>query len=1366
MDLERSRKSDNHNLVFAVNGKRFELSNIDPSTTLLEFLRSQTPFKSVKLSCGEGGCGACIVLLSKYDPVRDQVEDFTVSSCLTLLCSINGCSVTTSEGLGNSKDGFHSIHQRFAGFHASQCGFCTPGMCISLFGALVKAEKADRPEPPRGFSKLTVIEAQKAISGNLCRCTGYRPIADACKSFAADVDIEDLGFNSFWKKEDLQEAKISSLPVYNHNHEICTFPEFLKKEVKSSLLLDSERYSWYTPASIEELQSLLKSTNADDVRMKLVVSNTAVSYYKEIEDYDKYVDLSRIPELSIIRRDQSGIEIGASVTISKAIEALREERKGEYLSECELVFKKIAVHMEKIASEFVRNLGSVGGNLVMAQRKHFPSDIATVLLAAGSLVNIITGTTHEKITLEEFLERPPMDSKSLLLSVKIPNSESLKSKSPKRQNKLLFETYRAAPRPLGNALPYLQAAFLAEFSCPNSSGGFVLNSCRLAFGAFGTKHAIRAIKVEEVLTGKVLTAAVLYEAIKLVKATVVPEDGTSYPAYRSSLAVGFLFDFLSPLVNFLSNDLLNGYINTSMLKDAKLKQNNDWMDPVKFPTLPSSSKQVIQINEEYRPIGEAVTKSGAALQASGEAVFVDDIPSPRNCLHGAFIYSTKPFARVKGIEFKSKSLPDGVSALISFRDIPEGGQNIGSKTMFGPEPLFADEFTQCCGQRLALVVADTQKQAEVASNIATVDYDMENLEPPILTVEEAIERSSVFEVPPAFSPKQVGDISKGMAEADHKILFSEIKLGSQYYFYMENQAALAMPDEDNCIVVYSSIQCPESTHGVIAKCLGVPEHNVRVITRRVGGGFGGKGQKAMPVATACALAAHKLQHPVRIYFNRKTDMIMAGGRHPMKVTYSVGFKSNGKITGLQLDILVNAGIFPDWSPIMPSNIVGTLKKYDWGALSFNIKVCKTNLPSRSAMRAPGQVQGSFIAEAIIEDVASFLSMDADSVRAINLHTYDSLKLFYDESAGEPPEYTLASIWDKLATSSNFSQRTIMIKDFNSCNVWKKRGISRIPIIHEVMLRPTPGKVGILSDGSIVVEVGGIELGQGLWTKVKQMAAFGLSAIKCDEAGDLLDKVRVVQSDTVSLIQGGFTDGSTTSESSCEAVRLCCETLVDRLTPLKKRLQEKIGSIKWELLIHQAYEEAVNLSASSYFVPNADSLLYLNYGAAVSEVEVDLLTGETTILRSDLIYDCGQSLNPAVDLGQIEGAFVQGIGFFMLEEYTTDPDGLVIQEGTWNYKIPTLDTIPKHLNVEVLNSGRHKKRVLSSKASGEPPLLLAASIHCATRAAIKDAQQQLNSWGCQDEIRSTFHLGVPATMPVVKELCGLDSVERYLQWKMK
>ncbi|OWM69066.1 hypothetical protein CDL15_Pgr025253 [Punica granatum] len=1348
--------SRDRNLVFAVNGQRFELSDVDPSTTVLEFLRLHTGFKSVKLGCGEGGCGACLVLLSRYDPASDRVEDYTVSSCLTLLCGIGGCSITTTEGLGNTKDGFHPIHKRFSGFHASQCGFCTPGMCISLYGALVNAEKTDRPEPTKGFSKLTVSEAERAISGNLCRCTGYRPIADACKSFAADVDIEDLGLNTFWRKGEDKEASLSRLPPYDQNTDIRGFPEFLKEEVKASDGLGVEKCNWYSPVTLDELQCLFGQDGMDKGhRVKLVVGNTSVGYYKENQRWDRYIDLRHIPELQVITKDKTGIEIGAAVTITKSIKELRD------FSEClpnldsGNIFRRLADHAEKVASWHIRNSGSLGGNLVMAQREKFPSDIVTVLLAAGSSVHILAGSKHEIVTLDEFLKRPPLDSKSLLLSVKIPIWES-------RSSKILFETYRAAPRPLGNALPYLNAAFLAEVSQCDSSKVIHIKSCRMVFGAHGHEHAVRARRLEEVLVGgRALSLSLLREAIEVAKETVVPEDGISSPDYRRSLAAAFVFKFLVPLIESTApmTKYLDGYANYSLAKD--IKQDRKQLEDVAAQL--SYGKQVIEVDKQYSPVGEPVKKSLSTIQASGEAVYVDDIPSPTNCLYGAFIYSTKPLARVKGIRFSPRLPKDAVISVVSFLDIPAGGENLGSRTVLGNEALFSDELAHCAGDRVAFVVAESQKNADLAAEAALIDYDTEDLEPPILSVEDAVERSSFFEVPSFLQPKQVGNFSEGMAEADHKILSARIQLGSQYYFYLENQSALAIPDEDNCMVIYSSMQCPEFLHGTVARCLGVPEHNIRVITRRVGGGFGGKSMRSMPVATACAVAAQKLNRPVRTYLNRKTDMILAGGRHPMKITYSVGFKSNGKITALHLDVLINAGLSADISPIVPQNIVGALKKYNWGSLSFEFKVCKTNHTSKSAMRAPGEVQGSFIAEVVIEHVASALLMEPDAIRNVNIHTYDSLSLFYgSNAAGAPKDYTGPSIWSKLDSSSDLARRAEEVKEFNIHNKWIKRGISRVPVVYEVTVRPTPGKVSVLSDGSVVVEVGGTELGQGLWTKVKQMVAFGLGLIQCDGSMELLEKVRVVQTDTLSVIQGGWTAGSTTSEANCQAVKLCCDTLVERLRPLRDSLREQMGSVTWEVLIEQAYLQFVSLSASAFYCPESILMRYLNYGAAV---EIDVLTGETTILRSDIIYDCGKSLNPAVDLGQIEGAFVQGIGFFMLEEYTTNSEGLVNTNGTWTYKIPTLDTIPRVFNVEVLSSGHHKGRVLSSKASGEPPLLLAASVHCATRTAIKEARRQLLSWSGMDTTDSPFQLDVPATLPIVKGLCGLDSIEGYLHWRM-
>ncbi|CAD6226041.1 unnamed protein product [Miscanthus lutarioriparius] len=1071
-----------------------------------------------------GGCGACVVLIAKHNPKTEEVTEFTASSCLTLLYNINFCSIITTEGLGNSRDGFHAVLERMSGFHASQCGFCTPGMCMSIFTSLINADKSKRPEPPKGFSKLKVSEAEKAFSGNLCRCTGYRPIVDACKSFASDVDLEDLGLNIFWKKGD-RNRDVSELPSYTLGGGVCTFPDFLKAELKSSLdhlnnpYIAASREGWYHPRSIKEYYELINSSFFSD-SVKVVVGNTSsgVPGYKDQDLYSKYIDIGGILELSNILRMESGFEIGAATPISRTIEILEEECESISSPNGSVVFRKLANHMSKVATPFVRNTASIGGNIVLAQKFPFPSDIATILLGAGATVCLQAVAERRQITLEEFLEQPPIDATTLLLSIFIPHwiSDSGTNTS------LLFETCRAAPRPLGNAVSYVNCAFLGHASVDEQSDTLVLSNMRLAFGAYGTEHAIRAKKVEEFLTGKALTALVVLGAIKLLRETVVPMEGTSHPEYRVSAAVGFLFSFLSPL-----------------------------------------SKG---IQEPGKSLGSSSADS-ADTDDVREAVYVDDIPSPKNCLYGEFIYNTRPLAYAKSIKFKSSLASEKLISFVSAKDIPSGGQNIGSSFTFGDEPLFGYPIAEYAGQALGIVIAETQRYADMAAKQVIIEYDSEDLSPPIITVEQAVEKSSYFDVPPELYPKEVGDVSKGMAEADHKIPSTEVKLASEYYFYMETQTALAVPDEDNTLVVYSSSQYPELAQSVIARCLGIPFSNVRVITRRVGGGFGGKAFRSFQVATAAALCVYKLRRPVRMYLNRITDMVMIGGRHPVKAHYSVGFKSDGKITALHLDLLINAGISPDASPMIPGTIISSVKKYNWGALSFDIKLCKTNNSSKSVMRAPGDTQGSLIADAVIEHVASVLSVDANSVREKNFHTYDTLQLFYPDSAGETSTYTLHSIFDRA-----------------------KAG---------------PGRVSVLNDGSIVVEVGGIEIGQGLWTKVQQMTAFALGKLWPDGGESLLERVRVLQADTLNLIQ---------------ATLQACNMLFDRLKPVLDRLQQQSENVSWDTLISQAMR-------TGYLAKFLISTLTMEL------VEIDLLTGAITLIRGDLVYDCGKSLNPAVDLGQ-------------------------------------------------------------------------------------------------------------------------------------
>ncbi|KAK3126805.1 hypothetical protein QOZ80_7AG0563100 [Eleusine coracana subsp. coracana] len=1340
-------------LVFALNGQRYEVAgaDVDPSMPLLEFIRTRTPFKGPKLGCGEGGCGACVILVAKYNPMTDEVTEFSASSCLTLLYSINFCSLITTEGLGNSQDGFHAVQKRMSGFHASQCGFCTPGMCMSIFNSLINADKSKRPEPPNGFSKLTISEAEKAFSGNLCRCTGYRPIVDACKSFAQDVDLEDLGLNIFWKRGN-RKPDVSKLPSYVLGGGVCTFPDFLKSEVKlfynhlNDSCVEPSREGWYLPRSIKQYYELIYSGLLSK-SVKVVVGNTSAGVYKDQDLYNQYIDISGIPELSNVARREAGIEIGAATTISRSIDILEHECESVSSPNESVVFRKLAEHMSKVATPFVRNTASIGGNLILAQKYPFPSDIATILLGAGSSVCLQFDSDRRHIPLQEFLEDPPLDLTTLLLSIFIPHWMS----DFETRNSLVFETYRAAPRPLGNAVSYVNCAFLGHISLDESSDTHVLSNLHLAFGAYGTEHAIRARKVEKFLTCKSLSASIVLGAIQLLRETIVPMEGTSHPEYRISAAVGFLFSFLAPLCKDITEP---GKILTIGSSNSI-----DMDDVCKLPL--SSRRETISI-DQYKPIGEPIKKYGVEIQASGEAVYVDDIPAPKNCLHGEFIYSAQPLAYVKSIKFKSSLASEKIFAVVSAKDIPSGGQNIGSGFIFGDEKLFGDPIAEYAGQALGIVIAETQRYADMAAKQAVIEYGTDDLGSPTITVEQAVEKNSYFQIPSDLYPKEVGDFAKGMAEADHMIPSAEVKLASEYYFYMEPQTALAIPDENNTLVVYSSSQYPELAQSIIARCLGIPFSNVRVITRRVGGAFGGKTSRSTQVATAAALCAYKLRRPVRMYLNRNTDMVMIGGRHPVKAHYSVGFKSDGKITALHLSLIINAGISADASPQIPGSIISSVKKYNWGALSFDIKVCKTNITSKSVMRAPGDTQGSLIADAIIDHVASVLSVDAVSVREKNFHDFDSLQLFYPDSAGEASTYTLHSIFSRLASTSSYLDRAESINQFNGFNKWRKRGISCVPLIFKAETRATPGRVSVLNDGSIVVEVGGIEIGQGLWTKVQQMTAFALGQLWPDGCKGLLVRVRVLQADTLNLIQGGFTAGSTSSESSCAATLQACNMLTDRLKPIMDRLQLQSESVSWDTLISQASKENVNLSASAYWVPGQDSNKYLNYGAGISEVEIDLLTGAITLLRADLVYDCGKSLNPAVDLGQIEGSFIQGIGFFIYEEYLTDNNGLMISNSTWDYKIPSVDTIPKQFNVELLNTGYHKKRVLSSKASGEPALVLASSVHCAVREAIQAARKEFANSTGYGTSPLVFQLDVPAPMTVVKELCGFDVVEKYLE----
>ncbi|KAL2608711.1 hypothetical protein R1flu_027284 [Riccia fluitans] len=1387
----------NSNVVFALNGERVELKDVDPQTSLLNYIRNETDFKGAKRGCGEGGCGSCVVLLSKYDPESKGVEEFTINSCLSPVCSVHGCAVTTTEGLKQGKDP-HAVHTRLAGFHATQCGFCTPGIAVSIAASLRKCSRKAKDEGETALP--TSVEAETFIAGNICRCTGYRPILDVCKSFASNVDIEDLGINTFWESSEDAKSKKSSLkpcqPVKDSE-----FPSFLKNYTGEFLQISSvqsgEERVWKSANTLPQLFDIYQRESEEKTRdVHFVVGNTSSGIYKDFRP-SVYVDINNIPELQCLVKTDSALEVGAAVSLSKLIDTL-EDIGGP-------IFSQLAEHLKKVASEHVRNRASVGGNLIMTQKRGFASDVATILLGAGSRVTVTTANDSTVIDLEDFLAGPCPQT-SILQSVQIPSWVQFSKKGSER---LLFQTYRSSPRLSGNAVSSINAAFLAlvQISAPNcSEPGSEMLQLRLAFGALGSPHPIRAEKTEKYLSGKIICVDVLREALRILREEIsssAKDDKFHTAEYRASVGVGYLFQFLKALITETNMDIpppsssmsgvddgpsengahtcANG--NGAMMNGGAAKEsgvrsfgrNGHEIDKRKS----FMGKQSFPVSNEFYPVAQPAGKIGAVLQATGEAVFVDDIPLPQGTLHAAFVPSSKALAKITAVDVSDALASPGAASFISVKDIPRNGQNVGNiLTMTdSSDKVFAEDTVGFVGHPLGVMVADTYEHAVQAAAKVKVEYDESTLGQPILTVEDAAAKNS-FKITKLASLgcASVGD---ALQKGDYRIENAEVYAGGQYHFYLEPQTTLAVPDEDDCITVYSSNQSPESLQFVLGLALGIPLHNIRVITRRLGGAFGGKTHKSQLVAVACALAAFKLKKPVRMTLDRNTDMEYCGGRHESKARYTVEFNKDGKITALDTYVLMNGGFEDAYMDVLGILLVNSMKCYNWNTWRHVSKVCRTNIPGRGMMRAPANIQGNFFAESIIEHVASFLGLDPTSVREVNLHTHDSIKRFYGPIAAGSEEYfTLPKVWQRLKDSSDFETRKLSVEEFNHKHMWVKRGISIMSIVYPNFCGTRLARVTIYADASVVVESGGTEMGQGLFTKVRQAVAYALCRLwgQNGAGGQVpLSKIRVVQNDTVSLANAGNTFGGTTSEGTCEAVLNACNTLVDTLRPVLLESQtEGPESPSWEAVVRKAKARNLPLSAQGQHSKHGLQTAYIVCGAAVSEVEVDVLTGGVSILQADLIYDAGKSINPAVDIGQVEGSFVQGIGYYVTEEVKWDENGVLITNGTWTYKPPTTDNIPHQFNVELLNSAADPNHILSAKGAGEPPVLLATSVHNAIRQAIRAARADVHHLPPTAADRrdskvekgsgaSHFVMDSSATMETVKKLCGFYNVDHYMEW---
>ncbi|KAI2654484.1 Aldehyde oxidase 1 [Labeo rohita] len=1130
-EIKNKLQSPGDDLVFFVNGKKITEKNAEPEITLLTYLRRSLGLTGTKLGCAEGGCGACTVMVSKYHPHQNQIIHYAVNACLAPLCSLHHCAVTTVEGIGSVASKLHPVQERIAKAHGSQCGFCTPGIVMSMYALLRNNPQPNMHDIQEAFQakSLLVVVADSCEDGGCCGGNGQTNSCCMTNGNAQEHDSKLYDQSEFMPLDPTQEIIFPP--------ELMT----LSKQPQRELRFVGERVVWIQPCSLKELLEL-KATYPN---AKLVVGNTEVGIEMKFKNllYPVILAPAYIPELNIIQHTQDGIQVGASVTLTVLGEVLRTAVKNLPAHQTE-VFKAVLEQLRWFAGQQIRNVAAVGGNIMTASPI---SDLNPVFMAAGCKLTVMS--KGEKRVLE-------MDDK-------------------------FFPAFKQSPRKEDDI-----AIVTCGMNVLFKEQSNIVQSIRISYGGMASVTVFATTTCNRQWNEELLEEACTSLAEEMILSPSAPGGMVTY---RRTLTISFFYKFFLTVQHKLALDL--------------------------------------------------------QMEATGEAIYCDDIPCYENELHLALVTSTKAHALIKSIDTSDAMAVPGVVAFVSAKDIP--GSNMTGPAVYD-ETVFADDKVTCVGHVVGAIVADTQAHAQRAAKAVKISY--EELQPVIVTIQDAIANKSFFQ--PVRSIER-GDVAQGFKDSDHI-------LHGQEHFYLETNCTLAVPrGEDGEMELFVSTQSASKTQALVAKALGVPANRVVCRVKRMGGAFGGKECRSTILSTV---------------------------------------------------ILERALFHMDNSYNIP-NIRGT------GYM------CKTNLPSNSAFRGFGGPQGMMIAESWMSDVALSCGLPAEEVRRMNLYKEGDFTPFNQRL----DQFTIDRCWEECMQLSDFNKRKDAVEQYNRQHRWTKRGLSIIPTkfgisFTAVFLNQAGALVLVYSDGSVLLTHGGTEMGQGLHTKMIQVASKTLG-IPCS-------KIHI-------------TETSTNTNA--------CQTLLQRLQPYK----DKNPKGCWEDWVKAAYFDRVSLSANGFYktpdlgydfeTNSGRPFNYFSYGVAVSEVEIDCLTGSHKNLHTSIVMDVGKSLNPALDIGQVEGGFMQGLGLFTLEELRYSPDGYLYTRGPGMYKIPAFGDIPIELKVSLLRDAPNEKAIYSSKAVGEPPLFLAASVFYAIKDAITAARAESGLTG-------PFRLDSPATPERIRNAC--------------
>ncbi|EFJ45339.1 hypothetical protein VOLCADRAFT_63971 [Volvox carteri f. nagariensis] len=1331
--------------VCYINGKRYALPADRGEATLLQFLR-ENGLTGTKLGCGEGGCGACTVMLSHYEDGR--VVHRSANACLCPLYAVEGMQVVTVEGLGNVRDGLHPVQQRLAVMHGSQCGFCTPGFVMSMYSLLRSCEEAPTEE-----------DIEDALGGNLCRCTGYRPILDAFKTFAktdpaayteeaiaaskglipgvcpssgmpCDCASKAGGGCGSGSTEKAAAGGIAAAVAAAPARPTCEpiFPPELKKRPAFHLAMPGPVVTWHRPATLEQLLEL-KSVHPD---AKLVVGNTEVGIEMKFKNakYPVIIAPTHVKEMNQITVTETGVEIGAAVTLTrmmKAFKGLIASRPRHEVSAMEAVVNQL----RWFAGNQIRNVSALGGNIVTGSPI---SDLNPLWMAAGATFVALGKDTGERAVRasEFFLGYRFVDLRphEVLYKVVLPFT---------RHNEYVKE-FKQSPR-REDDIAIVNAGMRVKLARGDSEGVWVVEEAAVAFGGVAPR-AIMAPSVAAALVGKPWDQETLQAALAAVRQDVVLVENApgGKVEYRRALAASFVFKFFVHAAITLE-------VRSSGKEGEKAREGGE---PLNLSPLCAAAigcryrnllPQAPATPETVSVVGQPHHHMAAELQVSGEAQYTDDIKMTQDTLVAALVTSTKPHAKITKLDASAALQVPGVVGFYSAKDVP-GSNAIGP--VWYDEEVFATSEVTAVGQVIGVVVATSEAAARAGARVVEVGY--EDL-PAVMSIEEAIEAGAFYE---DYTGKlECGDVDSAWAQCDH--------VGGQEHFYLEPNNCVVIPHENDEFTLFSSTQAPAKHQKYVALVLGVPAHKIVSKTKRLGGGFGGKETRGIFIHCAAAVPSYHLKRPVRLCLDRDEDMQMTGQRHAFLATYKVGFTADGRVLAAELDLYNNAGNSHDLShSIMDRALLHSDCVYKVPNMRVRGHMCRTNQASNTAFRGFGGPQGLMFAEMWIEQIAKTLGKPDVEVRTLNMYKEGDVTHF-----GQVLEHCRArACWETVLGSSSFTERRDKVAEFNSENRWRKRGIAATPTKFGIsfttkFLNQAGALVHIYLDGTVLVTHGGVEMGQGLHTKMAQVAAQALNVP--------LSKVFISETSTDKVPNASPTAASASSDMYGAAVLDACRQLSERLAPYRS----KLPSGTWKEVVNAAYLDRVDLSAHGFYAtPDITGFggnrpfNYFCFGAAVSEVELDVLTGDMQVLRSDLVMDVGNPINPAIDIGQVEGGFVQGMGWLVLEELMWGDKqhpwvrpGHLFTKGPGTYKIPSVNDIPVDFRVQLLANAPNVRAIHSSKAVGEPPFHLGASVFFALKEAVYAAREAAG-------IKGFFVLDAPATPERLRLLCSDEVVQPY------